>query len=593
MKPTAVMSTSPRAQDAPASRSLTAAYFTMEIGLDEAIPTYAGGLGILAGDTIRAAADLGIPMVAVSLLHRDGYFFQRLLPDGWQVEEPAKWDPSEHMKLVAATAELQLNGRPVQVRAWRHDVQGLGGVVPVYLLDTDSASNDPEDRQITAKLYRGDQSGRLAQEAVLGIGGVRILRALGHNEVRHYHMNEGHAALLVLELLREESQRRQRSPLDLEVLRRVSRRGVFTTHTPVAAGHDRFSLELVRESIEPELLAPLADEGFAEQVAPRGQLNMTFLGAALSRYVNGVAKRHGEVSRALFPGFNIDSVTNGVHAATWVAEPFANLFDERIPGWRSDNFELRHAHGIPPGEIRAAHRVSKRTLVSLVNSLTNAGFDTQSFTIGFARRATAYKRAELLLTDLDRLRHISRSVGRLQIVYAGKSHPSDHGGKEMIKRIVAACRELGPTVSAVYLPNYDMALAKTLIPGVDLWLNTPQAPLEASGTSGMKAALNGVPSLSTLDGWWIEGCIEGVTGWAIGHDGWLPADGVDMEHIHDPARDAADASHLYDKLEHLIVPMFYRESDAYLRVMCNAIAINGSFFNTQRMMLQYAARAYV
>jgi starch phosphorylase len=584
----------PAREDAASSpQSLTAAYFTMEIGLNEAIPTYAGGLGILAGDTIRAAADLGIPMVAVSLLHREGYFFQRLLPDGWQVEEPARWDPAEHMKVLAATAEVFLAGRAVRVRAWRYDVLGLGGTVPVYLLDTDIPENDAEDRQITAKLYRGDQRGRLLQEAVLGVGGVRLLRALGQREIRHYHMNEGHAALLVLELLREEAERRERSPLDAEVVRRVSRRGVFTTHTPVAAGHDRFPLPLVRETIEPALLAPLEDDDFAERVAPEGSLNMTFLGAALSRYVNGVARRHGEVSRTLFPDFEIESVTNGVHAATWVSPSFAGLFDERIPQWRSDNFELRHAHGIPPGEVRVAHRVAKRGLVSLVNSLTNAGFDAQSFTLGFARRATGYKRAELILSDLERLRHISRSVGRLQLVFAGKSHPSDHGGKEMIKRIVAAFGELGPTVSAVYLPNYDMALARTLIPGVDLWLNTPLAPLEASGTSGMKAALNGVPSLSTLDGWWLEGCIEGVTGWAIGHDEWDPADGVDMEASHNKARDAADAGSLYDKLEHVIVPMYYRESDAYLRVRCNAIAINGAYFNTQRMMLEYAARAYV
>ncbi|HMN95991.1 MAG TPA: alpha-glucan family phosphorylase [Phycisphaerales bacterium] len=574
---------------------LAVAYFSMEIGLDPNIPTYAGGLGILAGDSIRAAADLGIDMAAVTLLHREGYFFQSLLADGWQVEDATQWDPLEHMRLTPARASVTIAGRTVQLRAWRYDVRGAAGhVVPVFMLDSDLPENSEADRAITRKLYRSDAPGRFAQEIVLGVGGVRMLRALGYRRIDHCHMNEGHAALLVLELLREESEVAGMPPSEPRLLEAVRRRGVFTTHTPVAAGHDKFDLDLVRSELEPSLFATLGDPRCGAGICPDGMLNMTFLGFSLSRFINGVAKRHGEVSRALFGQYPIDSITNGVHAPTWVCKPFAELFDAQLPGWRQDNFSLRSAHKIDLALLREAHRRAKRTLIDLVNWRTNAGFETQTFTIGFARRATAYKRAELILSDLDRLRRISRDVGRIQLVFAGKAHPNDHGGKEMIKRIVAAFDSLRTDVAAVYLPNYDMALAQVLIPGVDLWLNTPQPPLEASGTSGMKAALNGVPSLSTLDGWWLEGCVEGVTGWAIGADDWSSgARSVDMHAPSDEARNASDAASLYDKLENLIVPMYAQRTEDYLRVMRNAIAINGSFFTTQRMMQQYVTKAYL
>lgn len=566
----------------------------MEIGLDPNVPTYAGGLGILAGDSIRAAADLAIPMAGITLLHREGYFFQKLLADGWQVEEAAQWDPTEHMAVLPERAEIAFEGRRVLIRAWRYDVAGATGhVVPVFLLDTDLPENSEQDRQITRKLYLSDPAGRLAQEAVLGVGGVRMLRALGYRQIERCHMNEGHAALLVLELLNEESRRGGLPASDPRLLDAVRRRGVFTTHTPVAAGHDRFAMELVRRALEPALVAPLDSALPLLPTCEGGALNMTTLGFALSAHINAVAQRHGEVSRSLFPGHRIDAITNGVHAGTWVATPFADLFDRRFPTWRTDGFVLRCAHTVPLEEIDQAHRRAKRALVDLVNWRDNVGFDLQTFTIGFARRATAYKRAELLLSDIARLKRISAQVGKIQIVFAGKSHPNDTGGKEMIKRIFAAFAELRPAINAVYLPNYDMALAQTLIPGADLWLNTPQPPLEASGTSGMKAALNGVPSLSTLDGWWLEGCIEGVTGWAIGADTWRVSARVDMDAKADASRNLADATFLYDRLEETIVPMFYNEPEAYLTVMRNAIAVNGSYFTTQRMMQEYVTRAYV
>ncbi|MCA9286785.1 MAG: alpha-glucan family phosphorylase, partial [Phycisphaerales bacterium] len=505
----------------------------------------------------------------------------------------ARWEPTEHMSLLDPVATVELEGRPVQLRCWRYDVRGVSGhVVPVYMLDADLPENHPDDRQVTRKLYMSDPAGRFRQEALLGIGGVRMLQALGLGVADHYHMNEGHAALLVLELLRIESERAGLAATDPQVIESVRRRCVFTTHTPVAAGHDKFPLDLVHHTIEPTLLRPLDDPATCGAFCEDGMLNMTFLGFSLSKYINGVAKRHGEVSRSLFGRYPIDSITNGVHAATWVSRPFAELFDQHLPGWREDNATLRYAVGIPLEEIRNAHARAKRTLVETVNWRINAGFDQRRFTIGFARRATAYKRAELLLADPGRLRAMAEQLGGLQIIFAGKAHPNDHGGKEMIKRIVGALEPLRPAVHGVYLPNYDMGLAQVLVPGVDLWLNTPQPPLEASGTSGMKAALNGVPSLSTLDGWWLEGHVEGVTGWAIGRDDWTAEARVDQTASSNDERNTADAAALYDKLAQAIVPLYLDRPDGYAEVMRSAIALNGSFFNTHRMMREYVLKAY-
>jgi starch phosphorylase len=312
-----------------------------------------------------------------------------------------------------------------------------------------------------------------------------------------------------------------------------------------------------------------------------GELNMTYLALNLGHYVNGVAKKHAEVSRLMFAQYRIDDITNGVHVPTWTSEPLAAVFDRHMPGWRDDSFMLRYALSIPAPEIWNAHLRAKQELIAHINHEANAGFDRDDLTIGFARRAAAYKRPDLLFHDVDRLQAIARRAGRFQIVYAGKAHPQDGGGKELIKRVVAAKGALRGQIRVVYLPNYDWLLGKMLTAGVDVWLNTPQPPMEASGTSGMKAALNGVPSLSVLDGWWIEGCIEGVTGWAI--DSGVP---VGSDHT------AHDVASLYDKLEHVVIPVFYRDPGRFVEIMRHAIALNGSFFNAQRMVLQYVLRAY-
>ena len=556
------------------------AYFSMEIGLADKLPTYSGGLGVLAGDTIRSAADGGVPMVAVSLVHRKGYFRQRLDAQGQQHEEPWTWQPDSALAEMPARVTVNMQGRDVAVRAWRCEVTGRGGhVVPVFLLDTDLPENADADRAITDHLYGGDDLYRLRQEVILGIAGVRMLRALGYDGLRRFHMNEGHAALLVLELGYEELQRRGLSTMTTEVKETVKPLCVFTTHTPVPAGHDQFPLRMLRDVLT--CYGHAYDERAAEFCLD-GKLNMTYLALDNSHFVNGVAKKHGEVSRQMFAQYKVDSITNGVHAGFWTAPSIQALFDHHITAWREDNASLRYALGIPRQELWSAHQAAKEELVAEVNRRTGATLFANVFTIGFARRATPYKRLDLLFHDLTRLLALHRAAGPIQIVYAGKAHPRDGGGKELIRKVFEHIAQLAGKLEVVYLEDYDMALARRMVAGVDLWLNTPLPPLEASGTSGMKAAMNGVPQLSVLDGWWIEGCIEGVTGWAI-TNGHATATGENRD---------ADAAALYNKLENVILPLYYRDRDHWIDVMKHAIALNGSFFNTERMVDQYVRKAY-
>jgi starch phosphorylase len=551
------------------------AYFTMEIGLEAAVPTYAGGLGILAGDTVRSAADLGVPMVAVSLLHRKGYFYQSVDRNGRQSEEPVDWVVDDFLEEMPQRVSVSLEGREVAIRAWKYEVRGLNhGVVPVFLLDTDLPGNAPPDRELTHYLYGGDLPYRLRQEGVLGIGGLRMLRALGYEAISRFHMNEGHSSLLTLELLEERARSQRRAsllPEDIEAVRSLC---VFTTHTPVPSGHDRFPMELANRVLGPNRIPELK-----ERCCFDGQLNLTYLALNLSRYVNGVAMSHAEVSKRMFAGYAVDAITNGVHAATWVSGPYQELYDRYIPAWRLDNFSFRYALSIPGEAIRAAHLRAKKDLIEYVNHETNGGFDLDVLTLGFARRATSYKRPDLLLHDPERLRQISSRAGRLQVVYAGKAHPRDEEGKKLIERIFQIQPSLKADVRIAYLSNYEMDLARRIIAGVDVWLNTPKPPLEASGTSGMKAAMNGVPSLSILDGWWIEAHIEGLTGWSIGDN----AAGNDS---------GSDAANLYGKLESSVVPTFYQAPELFTDIMRHAIALNGSFFHAQRMLQEYLAKAY-
>ena len=560
------------------AEALTLAYFSMEFGIDPAMPTYSGGLGILAGDTIRAAADLGIMAVGVTLLHRKGYFRQHLDNNGNQSESDVDWSPERFLELLPQRVLITLEGRQVQVQAWRYLVRGESGqAMPVYFLDTAIPENTPWDQCLTDHLYGGDDHYRLCQQVVLGLGGVAMLRALGYRRVHAYHMNEGHSALVVLALLEEQAWGSGLHTLSSAQIEAVRQRCVFTTHTPVPAGHGYISMDLVRGVLGEERTNFL----MASECCSNGVLNVTALALNFSRYINGVSMRHEETSRSMFNNHPINSVTNGVHATTWTSAPFRHVYDRYIPEWRRDNLYLRYAIKIPLDEIWQAHSEAKQELLSEVERRTGVRMNPAAMTIGFARRATSYKRTDFLFYDLDRLKKIAQQVGSLQLICGGKAHPGDEGGKALTRRIFEATTALRDVISVVYLTEYDIEMAKYLCSGVDLWLNTPQKPLEASGTSGMKAALNGVPSFSILDGWWIEGHVEGTTGWAIG-DGWQSET--------NPGDEVAS---MYDKLEHVVLPMFYQQPDAFVNVMRSAIALNGSYFNAQRMLTQYVQNAYL
>lgn len=548
------------------------AYFSMEIGIDSSIPTYSGGLGILAGDFIKSCADLKVPLVAVTLLYEKGYFIQKLNAQGIQQELPVQWNRKDFLKPLSNKVSIKIENRDTFISAWQYDVVGVSGYsIPIIFLDTDLEENSEYDKGLNDFLYGGNQWYRLLQELVLGIGGVRMLHSLGYSGIKKYHMNEGHASFLTLELLNE-MKRNKDSKLDFEAVRELC---VFTTHTPVPAGHDQFPYDLVNNALRGFL-----PSGVLKMLCGEEQLNMTFLALNLSKYINGVAKKHGEVSRSMFPEYSIESITNGVHSFTWVCDSFKILYDKYIPDWKNDSFSLRYALSIPGDKIWKAHQEAKNGFIDYVNEKTGSEMDYKTLTIGFARRAASYKRADLIFSDIDRLIKIANDAGKIQFIFSGKAHPQDGMGKDLIKRIITASKRLEGKIKVVYLENYDMELAKLLVSGVDLWLNTPRKPQEASGTSGMKAAHNGVPSLSILDGWWIEGCIEDITGWSIG----TPQN--------TQSNDQQDASSLYDKLEFAIIPTFYNGREYWINMMRHSIAINASFFNTHRMVQQYVLNAY-
>lgn len=534
------------------------AYFSMEIGLCAEIPTYSGGLGVLAGDILKSSADLGVPMVGITLLYKKGYFAQKMDAGGRQTELPVDWDPREYMEMLPNRITLNINHRSVSVAAWIHMLAGgTNYPLPLIFLDTDLPENEPEDRALTAELYGGDNKYRLCQELILGVGGLRMLRDLGFRNIETFHLNEGHAGFISLELLRE---------LGYADIEKVRQKVVFTTHTPVAAGHDFFTYDLISETIE---------SGFTqiiERTIGGTGLSMTSLALHCSRYINGVSRRHAEVSRDLFKMDDIDWITNGVHSGTWTSRGFAALYDRHISGWRQTPSILTQAVHIPDEEIWETHSAEKSRLLGLAAEETGRELDPALLTIGFARRAATYKRADLIFSDIKRLLEIGG--GKLQFIFAGKAHPHDEPGKDILQKIYRMSEELGVSIPVIFLQNYNMDSAKLLTAGVDVWLNTPKPPCEASGTSGMKCVHNGVLNFSVLDGWWIEGCVEDVTGWGIG------------------GGQADDAADLYRKLEEKIIPKYYGDRKGWIKMMKFAIALNASYFNTHRAVREYCEKAY-
>jgi glycogen phosphorylase len=594
-------------------------YFCAEFGLHNSVPIYSGGLGILAGDHLKAASDLGLPLVGVGLFYTKGYFDQRLRIDGWQEDSDVRFDiettPLE--RLAGPGGERYLTtvrtfGRPVHIGAWRMQV----GRVPVYLIDTNHKENDPADRDLSGKLYAGGPAMRLRQEWILGVGGVRVLRTVGIDPAA-WHANEGHAAFMLIERLRELTS--GGVPYQ-EAVAQVRARSIFTTHTPVPAGHDRFSVDEVLACAGPvwEEMG-ITQEQFLRigslATDPTPLFHMTTTAIRLSSRVNGVAKKHGEVSRELWRGLwpqlrtedvPIGSVTNGVHLPTWMSNQMRQLLDRHLgEGWLErldepgfwdvvltlDDMELWTLHSeMKHGLLAFIREEARRRWVERWKEaahVVGAGtlISPDAFVIGFARRFATYKRASLLFSDFDRLHDLLVDPWRpVQIIFAGKAHPEDSPGKEVLQKIYTLSRDPRLEGRVAFIEDYEMHLAHRLVQGVDLWLNVPRVPLEACGTSGMKAALNGVPQLSTLDGWWAEGYM-GLNGWAI-----PPAQPEEEA-------DEADADRLYDLLEQQVVPMFYKRDNRglpveWLQRMKHAIRISGERFSARRMVQDYTTQFY-
>lgn len=530
----------------------------MEIGISEHMPTYSGGLGILAGDHIKSAADLNIPLVAVTLLYKRGYFIQHINPMGEQEEMYPYFDPRAFMEPLPFKVTIRIEGRDVHIGAWKYNQVGMKGRVPIYFLDTDLPINAPEDRLITQYLYGGDYHTRITQEMVLGIGGYMVLKKLEPG-ITTYHMNEGHAAFLTLALLKD---------MDGHI-EKVREKCIFTTHTPVPAGHDKFSYDLAQEVMGSYLPANI------RSLAGEDLLNTTILALTLSRASNGVSELHGEISRQMFPGYNIGHITNGVHHLTWTGPEFKKLFDKYIPNWRQAPQLLSEARKIPDDELRDAKRQAKKRLISYVNSVSGLGFTDELLTICFARRAAAYKRATLIFTDLEYLFNLS--FDRVQFIFAGKAHPQDAPGKQLIREIVNIGKQYENQLRMAFVPNYNMWLASLMVHGTDVWLNTPRRPREASGTSGMKVCFNGGVNMSVLDGWWREACRNRVNGWAIGDD--------------EDQSDEMAAADLYQDLDDMVTT-YYANPKQWLSIAKNSIADVGPFFNTHRMVSEYLHKYY-
>ncbi len=597
----------------------TIAYFSAEFGLHESLPIYSGGLGILAGDHIKEASDLDLPLVAVGFIYPQGYFRQRLDHSGWQEALYSKMSFADIPARPALTpdgnevvVDVELPGRTIYAKVYHLQI----GRMSLYLLDTDIHPNSPADRDLSARLYGGDHELRVAQELVLGVGGVRALRQMGIAPAV-WHMNEGHSAFLVLELAREYVA--QGVPF-MQAFDMVRDQAVFTTHTPVPAGNDAFSLDLIDKyfakfwdqlGISRDAFMNIA----MQQQSWGPSFAMTVLALRLSEMHNGVSKLHGQVARSmwqwLYPGKSNDevpitSVTNGIHTSSWLAPTMRNLFDRTLGvDWYEhlDNPATWQAlKSSDDGEFWQARLSLKRTLVEFVRERlaqrhTRLGFppvawpmfDDTILTIGFARRFATYKRATLLFKDADRLKAILNNPARpIQMVFAGKAHPADEPGKHFIQDVYRRSQEPGFAGRIIFLEEYDMCVARALVQGVDVWLNTPRRPYEASGTSGQKASLNGIPNLSILDGWWPE-AYDGTNGWAIG---------TEQEYDNLDAQDWDDAQHLYQLLETEVAPAYYDRdasgvSARWVAIAKAAIMTCAPKFSTQRMLKEYVNRLYL
>jgi len=562
-----------------AQPSIKSAYFSMEMMLETDIPTYAGGLGVLAGDTLRSSADLKIPAVGVSLVYSGNIFGQIINPDGTQSFKETDWQKMDQITHLSQTTRVTIGGTEVNVHCWRYDIVGIDGfIVPVFLLDTDTPDNPQWIREITKNLYDSRQDLRICQEILLGIGGVQMLRELGYQHIGNYHLNEGHCSFVTLALLAENSYQDEL----------VRQQCVFTTHTPIPEGHDHFDYNTAYKFAGNYL------PWHIKKLAGEESLHMTRLGVNLSHTAFAVSKKHQQVSSHNFPEFKFDYITNGIHLRTWTSPYMQDVFNIYLPEWSENPELLRSAvQKISNDILWKTHQESKHELVSYVNRhLTSCGginacefphdaFTTDTLTIALARRPVQYKRPLLLYSDLERLVRIG--AGRLQIIQCGKSHPADQASQEIVRQIVSTSQRLKGVLKICYLENYSPKIARLLVSGCDVWVNTPRRPLEASGTSGMKATINGVPHFSVLDGWWIEGYAQNpLSGFTIG-----PNDDT----VETSSSDSEDANDLYNKLQNEIIPMYYDKRGEWIERMKNAITL-GATFNTHRCVQELLQKAW-
>jgi glycogen phosphorylase len=546
---------------------LTVAVFVMEIGIESRIPTYSGGLGILAGDLVNSFADLGIGATFVTLLSRNGYALQKLSPSEGQNDSPQPWDWRSILTKTASVAKVEIGERTQTVGAWEYKVGGKAEA-SILFLDTDYPENDAEVREATDRLYGGAQATRLVQDIVLGVGGYRMLKALGR-DVQVYHLNESHAAFATVELLRERG------------AEGAKRSCVFTTHTPIAAGNDTFPVASVREAFRSYSWV----NWDAESVD--GVVSLAKVAARHSGVTNAVSLKHKFVSNGVVGLDRIVYVTNGVYHRRWVHPELKKLYDRYIPGWAESPSLLGRAYAIPSEDLRGAHAEAKRALVSFVKERGGVGFEEDALVITVAKRFTSYKRNGMVLGDTDSLGRIASKSGKIQIIVAGKAHPRDDVAKGMLAEAIQKASRVNESVGNVrvaVLENYDIDMAKVLVAGSDVWLNNPRRPLEACGTSGMKAAMNGVLNLSVYDGWWLEGGVEGVNGWGIGRR-------TEWTDLAGPA-EGEDEKDLYTKLAESVVPTYYGQREKWTEMSKSSIATVGPQFNSYRMAEDYLTRVY-
>lgn len=533
------------------------AYFSMEIALEKDLKTYAGGLGVLAGDILRAASRRKFPMIGVTLLNKQGYFKQVISPKGKQEEQA---DKSNLKKLELLPGKMYLNIGPDKVlfKAWRYFLQHDNGLkIPIYFLDTDWPENREKHRRLCENLYPGDKRKKLKQAILLGRGGVKLLKRIGLEKISKIHLNEGHGALAAVELFLN-----SKKDSETQKIKEVRDKLVFTTHTPIPAGHDVFFGEFLLK-YQPDFPTQI------KEIMENDTVNFTKLALFFSAYANGVSKKHGRVSREMFPDFNIEAITNGVESSFWVSPEMSALFDKFIPNWRQDNRQLKKAAGISLGEIKQAHLLAKQRLIKFIARQKKVNFSEEALIITFARRFAPYKRPTMLLSDLERVKEINKKSGPVQIIYAGKAHPDDEIGRTLVSETNKRIKQLFPEVKIVFLENYDLEMAKLLVSGSDVWLNNPALPNEASATSGMKAAHNGIMQISTFDGWWPEGYVKNKTGWTIN-----------------------EAPDLYETLEKKVLPLYYHYPEKWLKMMRATIALNASYFNMDRVLSDYIKKAY-